>query len=134
VPWRLVALIVIPTVAGMIFAGLRVGVAAANAQTFGRVEQLAILGQQVTGLAQAMENERDATAMFIAAGRPGRALAALRRQYALTDARAAPVRVLARGVGAGFPAQTRADAAAVLARTPAARRRPTSSSPTTRWP
>jgi signal transduction histidine kinase len=116
VPWRLVALIVIPTVAGMIFAGLRVGVAAANAQTFGRVEQLAILGQQVTGLAQAMENERDATAMFIAAGRPGRALAALRRQYALTDARAAPVRVLARGVGAGFPAQTRADAAAVLAR------------------
>jgi signal transduction histidine kinase len=116
VPWRLVALIVIPTVAGMIFAGLRVGVAAANAETFGRVEQLAVLGQQVTGLAQAMESERDATAMFIAAGRPGRALGALRRQYALTDARAARVRVLARRVGRAFPDQTRADAAAVLAR------------------
>src|ERR1017187_9831755 len=51
VPWRLIALIVLPTVMGMVFAGLRVDVAASSAATFGRVEQLAVLGQQITGLA-----------------------------------------------------------------------------------
>lgn len=44
VPWRLIALIVLPTVMGMVFAGLRVDVAANSAATFGRVEQLAVLG------------------------------------------------------------------------------------------
>ncbi len=105
-----------PTAAGLVFAGLRVSVAAGNATTFGRVEQLAVLGQQVTGLAQAMEDERDMTAAYIAAGRPDSRLAALRRQYAVTDARAAAVGSLARGVGAAYPAQTQSAATAVLAR------------------
>jgi hypothetical protein len=117
VPSRLIALIVLPTVAGMIFAGLRVGVAAGNAATFGRVEQLAALGQQVTGLAQAMEDERDSTATFIAANRPASGLAALHRTYNVTDAMAARVTRLANGIGTAFPAQTRAAAAAVTART-----------------
>jgi signal transduction histidine kinase len=117
VPSRLIALIVLPTVAGMIFAGLRVGVAAGNAATFGRVEQLAALGQQVTGLAQAMENERDSTATFIAADRPASGLAALHRTYVATNAMAARVTTLANGIGSAFPAQTRAAAAAVTART-----------------
>jgi signal transduction histidine kinase len=116
VPWRLVALIALPTVTAMIFAGLRVGSAADTAASFGRVEQLAVLGQQVTGLAQAMETECDASAAFIAAGRPASAAAALRRPYAATDARAAQVTALARQVGAGFPHQTRAAVAAVRAR------------------
>jgi signal transduction histidine kinase len=117
VPSRLIALIVLPTVAGMIFAGLRVGVAAGNAATFGRVEQLAALGQQVTGLAQAMENERDSTATFIAANRPASGLAALHATYTATDAMAARVTRLASGIGTAFPTQTRAAAAAVTART-----------------
>jgi signal transduction histidine kinase len=116
VPWRLVALIVLPTAAGLVFAGLRVSVAAGNAATFGRVERLAVLGQQVTGLAQAMEDERDMTAAYIAAGRPASELAALRRQYAVTSARAAAVGSLARGVGAAYPVPTQSAAAAVLAR------------------
>ena len=116
VPWRLIALIVIPTVMGMVFAGLRVDVAASSAATFGRVEQLAVLGQEITDLAQAMEYERDLTAAFIADGRPAAGLAALKKQYAVTDGSAAKVRVLALGVGAAFPAQTRTNAAAVLAR------------------
>src|SRR5499427_8249506 len=55
-PWRLIALIAIPTVVAMAFAGLRVAAAAGSAATFGRSAQLAALGQQVTGLAQAMED------------------------------------------------------------------------------
>jgi HAMP domain-containing protein len=117
VPWRLVALIVLPTVAGMIFAGLRVGVAAGNAATFGRVERLAALSQQVTALAQAMEDERDSTAMFIGEGRPASGPARLRQQYATTNALAAKVSAQAGSVSAAaFPAQTRAAASAVTAR------------------
>ncbi len=114
-PWRLIALIAIPTVVAMAFAALRVGAAASSAATFGRSAQLAALGQQVTGLAQAMEDERDLTAGFIAEGRAsGRA--ALQKQYAVTDAWARQVAGRIREVGSAFPAQTRTDAAAVIAR------------------
>jgi signal transduction histidine kinase len=116
VAWRLIALIVIPLVAGMAFAGLRVDVAAGNAATFGRAEQVAELGQQASGLAEAMENERDRTAVYIADGRPLATLAGLRAQYGITDVQAARVTALARGIGPAFAAQTRAAVAAVLAR------------------
>src|SRR5215470_8405292 len=115
VPWRLIALIVIPTVVAMAFAGLRVAAAAGSAASFGRSAQLAVLGQQVTGLAQAMEDERDLTASFIAGGRPASDRAALLKQYAVTDAWARRVRDQARGV-ATFPAPSRADVSAVIAR------------------
>ena len=71
VSWRLIALIAVPTAMGLAFAGLQVSMAERNAQTMGRVERLAILGQQLTGLAQAIEDERDNTARIIAHGRPG---------------------------------------------------------------
>ena len=80
VPWRLIALIAIPTVVAMAFAGLRVAAAASSAANFGRSAQLAALGQQVTGLAQAMEDERDLSANFIADGRPAAVRATLQRQ------------------------------------------------------
>jgi methyl-accepting chemotaxis protein len=116
VPWRLIVLIAIPTVVAMAFAGLRVEAAANSAATFGRSAQLAVLGQQVTALAQAMEDERDLTATFIAGGRPAAGRTALRRQYAVTNALAQAVRSQIRQVGRAFPAQTRADAADVIAR------------------
>jgi signal transduction histidine kinase len=116
VPWRLIALIAIPTVVAMAFAALRVEAAASSAATFGRSAQLAALGQQVTGLAQAMEDERDLTASFIAEGRPAAGRAALQKQYAVTDARARKVGARIRQVGSAFPALTRTHAAAVIAR------------------
>ena len=116
VPWRLIALIAIPTVVAMAFAGLRVAAAAGSAANFGRSAQLAALGQQVTGLAQAMEDERDLSANFIADGRPAADRATLQRQYAVTNAWAQRVGAQMRGVGGAFPAQTQADAAAVIAR------------------
>src|SRR5262245_18260627 len=100
----------------MAFAGLRVAAAAGSAANFGRSAQLAALSQQVTGLAQAMEDERDLTANFIAAGRAAAGRPALPRQYAVTDAWAQRVGAQMRDVGATFPAQTRTGAAAVAAR------------------
>jgi signal transduction histidine kinase len=116
VTWRLIALIAIPTVVAMAFAGLRVAAAASSAANFGRSAQLAALSQQVTGLAQAMEDERDLTANFIAARRAAAGRPALQRQYAVTDAWAQRVGAQMRDVGAAFPAQTRTGAAAVAAR------------------
>src|SRR5258708_35689905 len=62
-----------------------------------------------------MAEERSGTAAFISSGRPAAGLPALRRQYAITDARAARVRGLVSQLGHGYPAQTRAGAAQVLA-------------------
>src|SRR5690348_8438506 len=61
VSWRLVAVIVLALIMGLVFGGLRVASAAGSAAQFGRVSQLASLGQQVTGLVQALQDERDET-------------------------------------------------------------------------
>ncbi len=114
VSWRLIALIAVPTAMGLAFAGLQVSMAERNAQTMGRVERLAVLGQRITGLAQAMEDERDDTAGFIAHNRPAPGRARLTRQYAVTNHWVAQVRPLIGQLGGGYPAQTLADAGAVL--------------------
>ena len=114
VSWRLIALIAVPTAMGLAFAGIQVSMAERNAQTMGRVERLAVLGQQITGLAQAMEDERDETAGFIAHNRPAAGKPGLTRQYAVTNRWAARVRPLIHQLGHGFLAQTLANGGAVL--------------------
>ena len=76
VSWRLIAVIVLALVMGLVFGGLRVSAAADSAAGFGRVAQLASLGQQVTGLVQALEDERDETTGVISGGSPSRPRAA----------------------------------------------------------
>jgi signal transduction histidine kinase len=112
---RLIVLVAIPTVLGLALTGLRVTNAIRSAQSYGQVDRLAVLGQQVTGLAQAMEDERADTAAFIAAGRPASGLAALHRGYLVTDGWAARTHRLVLQLGPGYPAGTSASAAAVLA-------------------
>ena len=110
-----IVLIAIPAVLALTLTGLRVTDATRSAEAYGQVRQLAALGQQVAGLAQAMADERSGSAVFISDGRPAAGLPALRRQYAATDARAATVRRLVAQLGSGYPAQTRASTAQVLA-------------------
>jgi signal transduction histidine kinase len=112
---RLIVLVAIPAVLGLALTGLRVTGATRSAEAYGQVGRLAVLGQQVTGLAQAMEEERADTAAFIADGRPAAGLVALHRQYVITDGWAATVRRRILQFGRGYPAQTRARAATVLA-------------------
>src|ERR1700735_4133626 len=59
---RLIAVIILALLIGLVFGGRQVVSATNSADEFGRVSQLAILGQQVTGLVQALEDERDQTA------------------------------------------------------------------------
>src|ERR1700744_5726703 len=84
---RLIAVIVLALLMGLVFGGLRVASAADSADEFGRGSQLAVLGQQVTGLVQALENERDQTSGVV----PVTDTAALAGAYGATDAAAAKV-------------------------------------------
>jgi signal transduction histidine kinase len=123
---RLMVLVAIPTVLGLALTGLRVTDAVRSAEAYGQVGRLAVLGTQVAGLTQAMEDERSGAATFISGGRPASGLPALRRQYAITDGWAARARRLVLRPGGGYPAQTRATAAtllAVIADLPGLRRR-----------
>jgi hypothetical protein len=80
--------IVLALIMGLVFGGLRVASAADSAAEFGRVSQLASLGQQVTRLVQALQDERDETTGVSSGGNPG----ALKPWYHKTDAAAARVR------------------------------------------
>ena len=112
---RLAVLVAIPTLLGLALTGLRITDETRSAADYGQVSRLAVLGQQVDGLAQAMEDERAGTATFIAAGRPASGLPALHRQYLITDGWAVTVRQLVRQGDRGYPAQTQASAATALA-------------------
>src|SRR5260370_4608238 len=92
---RLIAVIVLALLMGLVFGGLRVVSATDSADEFSRVSQLAALGQQVTGLVQALEDERDETAGLLPVSDPKD----LQHWYAATDAAAARVRTLAAGIG-----------------------------------
>ena len=109
VSWRLIAVIVMALVMGLVFGGLRVSAAVDSAAGFGRVSQLASLGQQVTGLVQGLEDERDATTGVISGG----SSSVLKPEYNTTDAAAARVRALAAGIGGSFPANIQATVATV---------------------
>jgi signal transduction histidine kinase len=112
---RLAVLVAIPTLLGLALTGLRVTDETRSAAAYGQVSRLAVLGHQVDGLAQAMEDERAGAATFIAAGRPAAGLPALQRQYLITDGWAAMVRRLVHQGDRGYPAQTQASAATALA-------------------
>jgi signal transduction histidine kinase len=109
VSWRLIAVIVLALGMGLIFGGLRVSLAAGSAAQFGRVSQLANLGQQVTGLVQALENERDETTGLLPITKPRD----LQSWYDATDAAATRVRGLAAGINSSFPANIQSRVATV---------------------
>jgi signal transduction histidine kinase len=107
---RLIAVIVLALLMGLVFGGLRVSSAAESADEFGRVSQLADLGQRVTELVQALENERDQTTGVL----PVTDTSTLNSDYSVTNAAAAKVLSLAAGVGGGFPANIAARVATVV--------------------
>jgi signal transduction histidine kinase len=114
---RLIALIAVPTIAAVIFGGLRISSAVSSALAFKRVQQLAVLNSDVVRLAQSMEDERDLTAGFIAAGRPSGALHdQLTAQWSATNAAAQQVTGAASSIGPSYSDMIRQDLSAVLAR------------------
>jgi signal transduction histidine kinase len=107
---RLIAVIVLALLIGLVFGGRQVVSATRSAEEFGRVSQLAILGQQVTGLVQALEDERDQTA----GPAPTAQASSLKGAYRATNAAAARVLSLAAGIGGGFPANIKTRVATMV--------------------
>jgi signal transduction histidine kinase len=126
---RLGALFVAASVMGLLFGGLRIYDAVNAASQYARTAQLAVLGRQVTALAQALENERDVTAGYegyqaLAAADPdafsrtettttaqfaqleaaaNSTSQAQSKAFAATNPLAAQVASLAGGIGSAFP-------------------------------
>src|SRR3984885_6673642 len=63
---RLFAVIVLALVMGLVFGGLRISSAESSATQFGRVSQLATLGQRLTVLIQDLQDERAQTLTYLA--------------------------------------------------------------------
>ncbi len=99
--WRLIAIIVVPTIAAIILGVVQIGSAADNYTTFQRIKNLATLNQSVVQLASATEDERDVTAGYIAAGRPASGLSAVQKAQSATNQAEALVTQRSQGVTAG---------------------------------
>src|ERR1700754_4758357 len=99
--WRVLALVLVPTVAALTLGAIRVQAASTTAATASRTAQLGALGSAITTLAESVEDERDLTAGYVAARQAGQnALVAsifrdLQHQYGVTAARTAAVKSLA---------------------------------------
>ncbi len=111
---RLIVLVAIPAMLSLTLAGFRIADEVRSGKAYGQVGQVAALGQQVTRLAQAMEDERAATGVFIANGRPAAGIAALDRLYVITDRRANTVRRFVLSMD-GSSARARSSATTILA-------------------
>lgn len=68
---QLLAVVLIPIITALVLGGLRIGSAVQNAQDIDNVRQLVRLVDKGTGLLEELEDERDLTALYIAAGRTG---------------------------------------------------------------
>jgi signal transduction histidine kinase len=95
---------------GLVFGGLRVADAVGSAEQFGRVTQLARLGEQAAIVVADLQNERDETAAVIGGASP----AVLNPLYGTTSAAAATFNTEAAALGGGYPANIRSAVAAVV--------------------
>jgi signal transduction histidine kinase len=119
---RLLLLIIIPTLTALLLGTTRIVTSVQSALAYQRVEQLANLGSSVTYLAAALQDERDQTVQYIAAGSAGRAgtmahnKAALagyhlvKDAWRLTDPWISKVRQQLATIGSGYPAVVQTEA------------------------
>ncbi|MET7615626.1 nitrate- and nitrite sensing domain-containing protein [Streptomyces sp. NPDC005408] len=68
---QLLAVVLIPIITVLVLGGLRIGSAVQNAQDIDNVRQLVRIVDKGTGLLEELEDERDVTALYVAAGRTG---------------------------------------------------------------
>jgi signal transduction histidine kinase len=123
VRWRVLALVIVPTIAAIVLGGIRVEAARSTAASFARINQVAVLGRNFTTLTESVEDERDLTAGLLASQQAGEKaeaatlLGKLHKQYGVTNTELAASKGLAEQVstaGSGNPPATRADVSSAL--------------------
>ncbi len=118
---RLLLLVLLPTLAAVFLGGFSVLSSARSALAFQRVEQFSRLGNGITSLVQALQQEREDTIRYITMGAQGGGrgaahgaaapeLAVLALDHRATDGLATRVRSLAGGIGPAFPALAQQEA------------------------
>jgi signal transduction histidine kinase len=128
---RLLLLVLIPTIAAVLLGGFRIASSVQSALAYQRVVRLADLSGSITGLAQALQNERDDTVEFIVLGSnggrvaelspssadataPGFQLQVLRHDYATTSRLANQVKSEIGAINGSYPALVQQEAQAAV--------------------
>jgi anti-sigma regulatory factor (Ser/Thr protein kinase) len=125
---RLLLLVIIPTVTALAAGGVFIASSVQSALVYQRVLTLANLSGKVTGLVQALQNERQDTIRFIVLGStdggrgasassatpPGPELGLLNQDYALTTSWTSQVTALAGQINGSYSALAQQDAQAAL--------------------
>ena len=125
---RLLLLVVIPTVTAVSAGGIFIVSSAQSAFVDERVLTLANLSGKITGLVQALQNEREDTVQFIVLGNfnggrgaspssefpPGPELGLLNQDYAVTTGWANQVKALASGINGSYSALAQQDMQAAV--------------------
>ncbi|GAA4194294.1 nitrate- and nitrite sensing domain-containing protein [Streptosporangium oxazolinicum] len=113
---RLVALILVPTIAAVLLGGVQVFASMRTAGDYQRVNDLARLSARIGTLTHELAEERDHTAWFIARGRPRDGVGNLRTQMDLVDNSVARVRESGSLLGAEVTGRTRAEVESAITR------------------
>jgi signal transduction histidine kinase len=125
---RLILLVIIPTITAVVGGGIFIASSLQRAVVDQRVVAMAGLSNQVTGLIQALQTERQDTVRFIMLGSggggrgasaksaipPTQELRLLGQDYATTNRWAGQVKTLAGGIGSSYPALAQQDSKSAL--------------------
>ncbi|TMQ91860.1 HAMP domain-containing protein [Actinomadura soli] len=109
-------LILVPTVAAVVLAGVRIADSVSEAETYGRVERMAELGASITQFVTEFASERDLAVDYTAAGRPDPLLPGVQSSQFSTDSQLQLVRDTATVIDSSYGAEAVRGAGAVLNR------------------
>ncbi|MEU4536798.1 nitrate- and nitrite sensing domain-containing protein [Streptosporangium sp. NPDC023825] len=113
---RLVALVLVPTIAAVLLGGVQVFASMRAAGDYQRVNDLARLSAHIGTLTHELAEERDQTAWFIALGRPENGVRNVRAQMDLVDGSATRVRESGSLLGEEVSGRTRDEVESAISR------------------
>ncbi|MFD0665546.1 nitrate- and nitrite sensing domain-containing protein [Thermocatellispora tengchongensis] len=89
---RLVALVIVPTITGVILGGVQIVSSISTANEYGRAGEIAAFALKLSRLAHEVELERDLSARYVAEGRRDTARIAMEQQQKAVDDKLSDVR------------------------------------------
>jgi signal transduction histidine kinase len=106
VRWRLIAIIVVPTVTALILGAIQIANSVNNYTSFKREQTLANLNTLVVTGAGQLADERDLIAGYVAAGKPAAMKNSVTQAEQATNSTLSQISAQATAVGSGYRAQT----------------------------
>ncbi|MFC4535862.1 nitrate- and nitrite sensing domain-containing protein [Sphaerisporangium dianthi] len=107
---RLIALIIVPTIVGVILGAVQLTNAVATSTEYSRLTEVATLVQKIDVLVHEVDRERDLTAWYLAEGRRQARLKKVRAQQAVVDRAREPVLAAVSALDSSHTARVRAEA------------------------